>query len=174
MDINGIKMFFSMFKFEKDNVLYLSVFGFFGNEDIFFFLCWGEVVLLYFIKNILSWSKVIVLFQLSCRYMDSVEMIFELCYFGKYLFWVFYVQFKKIVVIISVDLVYIYLKLGLYGFFIVVEFFDKVCGVWVESQDLGKLVVKVVFYVNKVFFCGFIGLVMLDGVLKVSFVDWEL
>ena len=173
MDTNGTKTLFSTLKSEKDNVSYLSAFGPPGNEDTPFPLRWGEVVPLYFTKNILSRSKVIVLSQPSRRYTDSVEMIPELRHLGKHLFRVLHAQSKKIVVIISADLAHTHLKSGPYGFSTAAEPFDKACGAWAESQDSGKLVVKAASYVNKALSCGFTGLVMLDGVLKASSVDWE-
>ena len=173
MDTNGTKTLFSTLKAEKENVSYLSAFGPPGNEDTPFPLRWGEIVPLYFTKNILSRSKVIVLSQPSRRYTDSVEMIPELRHLGKNLFRILHSQSKRIVVIISADLAHTHLKSGPYGFSTAAEPFDKACGAWAASQDSGKLIVEAASYVDKALSCGFTGLVMLDGMLKASSVGWE-
>jgi len=172
MDTNGVKTLFSTLKAEE-NVSYLSAFGPPGNEDTPFPLRWGEIVPLYFTKNILSRSKVIVLSQPSRRYTDSVEMIPELRHLGKNLFRILHSQSKRIVVIISADLAHTHLKSGPYGFSTAAEPFDKACGAWVTSQDSGKLIVEAASFVDKALSCGFTGLVMLDGMLKAGSVDWE-
>ena len=82
-------------------------------------------------------------------------------------------QPERTVVVISADLAHTHLKSGPYGFSTAAEPFDKACGAWVTTQDSDKLVVEAASYVDKALSCGFTGLVMLDGILKASPVDWE-
>lgn len=150
----------------SNNVTFLSAFGPPGKEDVPFPLRWGEIVPIYFSKEVLSKTKFVFLSHPSHRYTDDVIMIPELYKLGSNLRYFVDSLNKSVAIVISADLAHTHLKSGPYGFSTAAEPFDKACGKWVTSQDSKVLLVEAAGYVDKALSCGYTGFVMLDGMLK--------
>ena len=127
---------------------------------------WGEAVPLWFLKNLSTKPKYILLSQPIKRHDQTKEMIPETLTLGNDLRLFFESIKKRVVIIISADMGHTHDKDGPYGFSEVAEPFDALIEDWAGKLDRNILVKKVVSKLDKALCCGYIGFVLLQGILE--------
>ena len=126
---------------------------------------WGEAVPLWFLRNLSSNPEYIILSQTMRRMEQSKDIIPETIALGNNLS-VFLESIKKrVVVIVSADLGHTHNPEGPFGFAKEAEIFDKMIQEWVVSLDGKILTKKVLPLLEKALCCGFIGFVILQGMI---------
>ncbi|MFX0018981.1 MAG: hypothetical protein ACFFBT_07045 [Promethearchaeota archaeon] len=129
-------------------------------------LRWGEAVPLWFLRDLSSNPEFIILSQTLRRLEKAKEMIPETIALGNNLSLFFESIKKRVVVIISADLGHTHKAEGPYGFAEEAETFDKAIQEWAASLDGKILTKKVLPVLEKVLCCGFIGFIMLHGMIE--------
>ncbi|KAL8611900.1 hypothetical protein ACOMHN_033645 [Nucella lapillus] len=151
----------------EKNVSELAAFGPPEQSSEPFPLRWGEVIPLHFIPG-LSRTKVVVISQPSRRYKEDVSMIPELLKLGGSLFGLLESGSGRVVVVVSGDLAHTHQASGPYGYSNASEPFDQACGQWVQTLDVDTLVVTAASFVDRALSCGYMGFVMLHGMMSAA------
>ncbi len=126
---------------------------------------WGEVVPLWFLRKLSTKPKYILMSQPLRRLEETKELIPETLTLGNDLRLFFESLEKRIVVIISADLGHTHQANGPYGFSEEAEPFDKLMEKWAGTLDEKLLIKKAVPKLEKALCCGYIGFIMLQGML---------
>lgn len=129
-------------------------------------LRWGDAVPLWFLRKISSKPKYVLLSQPLRRHDQTEELIPETLCLGNDLRLFFEKLEKNVVIIISADMGHTHDKDGPYGFSEDAAPFDALMEEWAGSLDSKLLVKKAVPKLNKALCCGYIGFVMLQGMLE--------
>ncbi|MFW9945404.1 MAG: hypothetical protein ACFFDX_01100 [Candidatus Odinarchaeota archaeon] len=129
-------------------------------------LRWGEAVPLWFLRDLSSNPKYVILSQPLRRLEQPKELIPETITLGNDLELFFESIKKRVVVIISGDLGHTHKAEGPYGFAEEAEIFDKMIQEWATSLDSKILTKKVIPILEKAMCCGFIGFVILQGMIE--------
>ncbi|MFW9925106.1 MAG: hypothetical protein ACFFDW_17685, partial [Candidatus Thorarchaeota archaeon] len=127
---------------------------------------WGEAVPLWFLKDLHTKPKYIVLSQPLRRLDQAKELIPETVTLGNDLRLFFDSLDKRVVVIISADLAHTHQNDGPYGFSEEAEIFDKMLEEWAGNLDEKILTKKLVPKLNNALCCGYIGFVILQGMIE--------
>ncbi len=134
------------------------------SADIY--LRWSDAVPLWFLRNISSKPKYVLLSQPLRRHDQTEELIPETLCLGNDLRIFFEKLEKRVVVIISADMGHTHNKNGPYGFSEDAAPFDELMEEWAETLDSKLLVKKAVPKLGNALCCGYIGFVMLQGILE--------
>ncbi|NHK32047.1 MAG: hypothetical protein FK730_11890 [Asgard group archaeon] len=126
-------------------------------------LRWGEAVPLWFLKDISA--KYVIMSQPLKRLEMAKDMIPETLTLGNDLRLFFEKLRRRVVVIISADLAHTHLKDGPYGFNEAASIFDDLIGNWAGSLDENILLKKVIPKLDKAKVCGYVGFVILQGMI---------
>lgn len=126
-------------------------------------LRWGEAVPLWFLKDLSA--KFVIMSQPLKRIDMAKDMIPETLTLGNDLRLFFEKLNRRVVVIISADLAHTHLKEGPYGFNIAAASFDDLIGLWAGTLDESILLKKVIPKLDKAKVCGYVGFVMLQGMI---------
>ncbi|MHA1737049.1 MAG: hypothetical protein ACTSXA_05330 [Candidatus Heimdallarchaeota archaeon] len=129
-------------------------------------LRWGEVVPLWFIRNLSKKPKFILLSQPLRRLEDAEELVPETLTLGNDLRLFFEKLNKKVVILISADMGHTHHKEGPYGYHEMAEQFDELMEKWAGKLDSKLLIKKATPMLTKALCCGYIGFVMLQGMLE--------
>ena len=135
------------------------------SSNVNFPLQWGEVVPLWFLKDLPLNLEYIILSQPLRRFEYTKEMISESISMGINLKKFFESIDKRVVLIISADLSHTHDKEGPYGFSEEAEVFDMMIQDWATSLNSQILTEKVVSILDKAMCCGLIGLAILQGMI---------
>lgn len=129
-------------------------------------LRWGEVVPLWFLKNIDT--KYVIMTQPTKRHDQSHTMIPELLQLGRHLARFFSQDSHKITIIISGDLAHTHLSKGPYGYSKKAAIFDNFIEQWIRSagKNPSLLLIKAAEVLDEALCCGFTGFVLLQGILE--------
>ncbi|MGC9779407.1 MAG: hypothetical protein HZR80_09220 [Candidatus Heimdallarchaeota archaeon] len=127
---------------------------------------WGEAVPLWFLKELSTNPKYILMSQPMRRHDQTKEMIPETLTLGNDLRLFFDSLKKRIVIIISADMGHTHDKEGPYGFSEDAKPFDALMEDWARKLDRNILVKKAVSKLDKALCCGYIGFVLLQGILE--------
>ncbi|MFX1589038.1 MAG: hypothetical protein ACFFC1_12855, partial [Promethearchaeota archaeon] len=127
---------------------------------------WGEAVPLWFLRNLSSNPEYIILSQTLRRLEQVKELIPETITLGNNLSLFFERIEKRVVVIISADLGHTHNPEGPFGFAEEAETFDKMIQEWAVSLDGKMLTKKILPLLGKALCCGFIGFVILQGMIN--------
>jgi len=128
-------------------------------------LRWGEVVPLWFLRTLTKKPKFVLLSQ-PLRRLEFVEdLVPETLTLGNDLRLFFDNLDKRVVVIISADMGHTHQKDGPYGFSDVAAPFDELIEKWAGKLDSRLLIKKAAPMLTKALCCGYIGFVMLHGML---------
>jgi aromatic ring-opening dioxygenase LigB subunit len=127
-------------------------------------LRWGEAVPLWFLKDIPA--NFIIMSQPVKRLDEAKELIPETLTLGNDLRLFFENLPQRIVVIISADLAHTHQKDGPYGFDEAASIFDDLIGKWASTLNDKILLKQVVPKLDKAKVCGFIGFIMLQGMIE--------
>ncbi|MEJ2251196.1 MAG: hypothetical protein P8Y97_16280 [Candidatus Lokiarchaeota archaeon] len=128
-------------------------------------LRWGEVVPLWFLKDLPSNPEYVILSQPLRRSENTKDMISESISLGNNLKKFFESTDKRVVIIISGDLSHTHEKEGPYGFSEEAEICDKMIQDWAASLDSQILIDKVIQILDKALCCGLIGFAILQGMI---------
>ncbi|MFX1493612.1 MAG: hypothetical protein ACFFBZ_04955 [Promethearchaeota archaeon] len=128
-------------------------------------LRWGEAVPLWFLRDLSSNPKYVILSQPLRRLEQPKELIPKTITLGNDLELFFESIEKRVVVIISGDLGHTHRAEGPYGFAEEAEIFDKMIQEWATSLDNKILTKEVLPLLEKAMCCGFIGFVILQGMV---------
>ncbi|NHJ49783.1 MAG: hypothetical protein FK733_18470 [Asgard group archaeon] len=126
-------------------------------------LRWGEAVPLWFLRDIPS--SFIIMSQPLKRYDMAKELIPETLTLGNDLRIFFENLEKRTVIVISADLAHTHQEEGPYGFDESASIFDDLIGKWANTLNDKILLKQVVPKLNKAKVCGYIGFIMLQGML---------
>ncbi|MFX1297128.1 MAG: hypothetical protein ACFFD2_20030 [Promethearchaeota archaeon] len=126
---------------------------------------WGEAVPLWFLRNLSSNPECIILSQTLRRLEQTKELILETISLGNDLRLFFEAIEKRVVIIISADLSHTHDPEGPFGFAEEAETFDKMIQKWAVSLDSKILTKKVLPLLEKALCCGFIGFLILQGMI---------
>ncbi|MFX1534481.1 MAG: hypothetical protein ACFFDI_09700 [Promethearchaeota archaeon] len=129
-------------------------------------LKWSEVVPLWFLKDLSSKPKYLIMTQPSRRYEQAVSMIPELLELGKLLKTYFDSLEQKIVVIISADLAHTHSAAGPYKYSEIAEPFDNLIERWAATLNADLLIKNASPLLNQALCCGYTGFVILQGLLE--------
>ncbi|MFX1253263.1 MAG: hypothetical protein ACFFCZ_16765 [Promethearchaeota archaeon] len=129
-------------------------------------LRWGEVVPLWFLKDLPFKPKYLIMSQPSRRYEQAVDMIPELIDLGKVLKNYFDLLEKKVVVIISADLAHTHSASGPYKYSEIAEPFDNLIERWATTLNADLLLKNASSLLNQALCCGYTGFVILQGLLE--------
>ncbi|MFW9991518.1 MAG: hypothetical protein ACFFD4_05625 [Candidatus Odinarchaeota archaeon] len=124
---------------------------------------WGEAVPLWFIKNVDA--KYVVMSQPTRRYDQALSMIPELLELGKYLGNYLESLKQRVIAIISADLAHTHDINGPYGYSEIAAEFDQSVEEWAGTLDKKTLFEKTASMLDEALCCGFVGLVILQGML---------
>ena len=127
---------------------------------------WGEVVPLWFLKDINPKPKFIILSQPLRRLDKTKDLIPETITLGNDLRLFFESLDKRVLIIISADLGHTHQEDGPYGFSEDAETFDLLMEEWAASLDSNLLVKKAVPMLNTALCCGYIGFVLLQNMIE--------
>ncbi|MHA1461994.1 MAG: hypothetical protein ACTSQ0_02890 [Candidatus Heimdallarchaeota archaeon] len=127
---------------------------------------WGEAVPLWFLRKLSTKPKYILMSQPLRRLEETKELIPETLTLGNDLRLFFESLEKRIIVIISADLGHTHQKNGPYGFSEEAEPFDKLMEKWAGTLDEKYLIRKAVPKLDKALCCGYIGFVLLQGMIN--------
>ena len=127
---------------------------------------WGEAVPLWFLKGMKKKPKYIVMTQPLRRLDQAKELIPETITLGNDLRLYFDDLDKRVVVLISADLGHTHQEDGPYGFNEAAEPFDQLIEDWASSLDEKILTKEIVFKLDKALCCGYIGFVLLQGMIE--------
>ena len=127
---------------------------------------WGEAVPLWFLNNIKKKPKYVLLSQPLRRLDQAKELIPETLTLGNDLRLYFEELEKKVVIIISADLGHTHQEDGPYGFNEEAEPFDQLIETWAATLDEKILTKKVVPKLDSALCCGYIGFVLLQGMIQ--------
>ena len=151
------------FLYEKETAIHgISTFSPTVNAP----LRWGEVVPLWFLKELSSNPEYIILSQTLRRYDQAKELIPETITLGNDLRLFFESIEKRIVIIVSADLSHTNQATGPYGFSEDATTFDKMMNDWAATLDSRILTKKAIPFLETAKCCGFIGFVLLQGMLE--------
>jgi len=129
-------------------------------------LRWGEVVPLWFLRKLTKKPKYVLLSQ-PLRRLEFVEdLIPETLTLGNDLRLFFDNLNKQVVVLISADMGHTHQKEGPYGFDEIAEPFDQLMEKWAGKLDSKILIKKAAPMLTNALCCGYIGFVMLQGMLE--------
>jgi aromatic ring-opening dioxygenase LigB subunit len=128
-------------------------------------LQWGEVVPLWFLKDVPLNLEYIILSQPLRRLEHAKSMIAESISLGTHLKKFFGSIDKRVALIISADLSHTHEKEGPYGFSEVAETFDELIQDWAASLNSQILTEKIVPILDKAMCCGLIGFSILQGMI---------
>ncbi|MBN1329402.1 MAG: hypothetical protein JXA54_08005 [Candidatus Heimdallarchaeota archaeon] len=128
-------------------------------------LRWGEAVPLWFIRDLKN-VQFIYMSQPLKRLENPEELIPETITLGNDLRIFFEQLNKRVIILISADLAHTHLKVGPYGFNELAEPFDALMEEWARKLNRNILLKKAVPLLEEVFCCGFIGFVILQGILE--------
>ncbi|MFW9972459.1 MAG: hypothetical protein ACFFDF_19900 [Candidatus Odinarchaeota archaeon] len=128
-------------------------------------LHWGEVVPLWFLKDLPLNLEYIILSQPLRRLEHARSMIKESISLGAHLKKFFESIDKRVALIISADLSHTHEKEGPYGFSEEAETFDKMIQDWAASLNSQILTEKIVPILDKAMCCGLIGFAILQGLI---------
>jgi aromatic ring-opening dioxygenase LigB subunit len=134
-------------------------------SDINFPLQWGEVVPLWFLKDLPSKLEYIILSQPLRRFEYTKEIITESILLGNNLNKFFESIHKRVALIISADLSHTHEKEGPYGFSEESEIFDNFIQDWAASLKSKILTERVIPILDKAMCCGLIGFAILQGMI---------
>ena len=134
-------------------------------SSVNFPLQWGEVVPLWFMKDLPLNLDYIILSQPLRRFEYSKDMISESISLGSNLKTFFELINKRVVLIISADLSHTHKKEGPYGFSEDAETFDTMIQEWAVSLNSLILTDKVIPILDKAMCCGLIGFAILQGMI---------
>ncbi|HUT82275.1 MAG TPA: hypothetical protein VMZ29_13820 [Candidatus Bathyarchaeia archaeon] len=126
---------------------------------------WGEAVPLWFIRDIKN-VQFIYMSQPLKRLENPEELIPETITLGNDLRIFFDKLDKRVVIITSADLAHTHLKSGPYGFNELAEPFDQLMEEWASNLNRNILLKKAVPLLEDALCCGFIGFVILQGLLE--------
>ena len=129
-------------------------------------LQWGEVVPLWFLKDIPLNLEYIILSQPLRRLEHAKSMIAESISLGTHLKKFFESIDKRIALIISADLSHTHEKEGPYGFSEEAEIFDEIIQNWAASLNNQILTEKIIPILDKAMCCGLIGFAILQGMIE--------
>jgi len=129
-------------------------------------LRWGEAVPLWFLRDLSSNPEYIILSQTLRRLEQTKKLIPETITLGNNLRLFFEMIEKRVAVIISADLAHTHEAEGPHGFAEEAETFDKMIQEWAASLDGKILIKKVLPLLEKALCCGFIGFVILQGMIE--------
>lgn len=129
-------------------------------------LRWGEAVPLWFLRELPEEIKYIVMTQPIRRYHEAEKMISESLTLGKNLKSFFESLDEKTIVIISADLSHTHSDDGPYGFSETAEAFDNLIEQWASTLDEDILLRKASLTLKKALCCGYVGFVILQGMLE--------
>jgi aromatic ring-opening dioxygenase LigB subunit len=129
-------------------------------------LRWGDAVPLWFLKDLSTKPKYVLLSQPLRRHDQTEELIPETLCLGNDLRIFFEKLDKMVVIIVSADMGHTHHENGPYGFSEDAASFDALMEEWAESLDANLLVKKAVPKLGKALCCGYIGFVMLQGMLE--------
>jgi len=127
-------------------------------------LRWGEAVPLWFLRDVPV--KYILMSQPLKRLENAREMIPETLTLGNDLRLFFNKLKKRIIVIISADLSHTHQENGPYGYSEQAKIADKLLARWAETFDEKILTKEVAHILPEAKVCGFIGFVLLQGLLN--------
>lgn len=127
---------------------------------------WGESVPLWFLRKLSPKPKYILMSQPMRRLEETKELIPETLTLGNDLRLFFESLEKRVVVIISADMGHTHQTNGPYGFSEEAEPFDKLMEKWAGTLDEKLLIKKAIPKLDKALCCGYIGFVMLQGMLN--------
>ncbi|NHJ84903.1 MAG: hypothetical protein FK734_05545 [Asgard group archaeon] len=128
-------------------------------------LKWGEAVPLWFLRNLNSKPKYILMSQPMRRYDNAKDLIPETLTLGNDLRIFFEGLKKRVVILISADLGHTHQESGPYGYTDIAQSFDELIEKWALTLDSKILLKEAVPLLDKALICGFIGFVMLQGIL---------
>ncbi|NHJ39102.1 MAG: hypothetical protein FK731_03645 [Asgard group archaeon] len=126
-------------------------------------LRWGEAVPLWFLKDL--HAKFVIMSQPLKRIEMAKDMIPETLTLGNDLRLFFEKLKRRVVVIISADLAHTHLKDGPYGYNEAASDFDDLIGQWAGTLDENILLKKVIPKLDEAKVCGYVGFVMLQGMI---------
>ncbi|MHA1211392.1 MAG: hypothetical protein ACTSSH_02925 [Candidatus Heimdallarchaeota archaeon] len=126
---------------------------------------WGEVVPLWFLRKITN-VKYLYMTQPLKRLDNPKDLIPETVTLGNDLRIFFEGLKKRIVILISADMAHTHIESGPYGFSEEAELFDIMMEEWAAGLDETILLKKAPKKLDKALCCGFIGFVMLQGMLN--------
>ena len=129
-------------------------------------LRWGEVVPLWFLRNLTNKPKFVLLSQPLRRLEDPEELIPETLTLGNDLRIFFENLKKRVLVLISADTGHTHQKEGPYGYHEMAEQFDLLMENWAGKLDRKLLIRKAAPMLPKALCCGYIGFVILQGMLE--------
>lgn len=129
-------------------------------------LRWGEVVPLWFLRNLSKETRYIIMSQPMRRYKEAREMVSESLALGKNLKSFFESLEEKAIVIVSADLAHTHSRDGPYGFSETAKTFDSLIGKWASTMDESLLLGNASSILENALCCGYVGLVILQGMLE--------
>jgi len=129
-------------------------------------LRWGDAVPFWFLRNLSSKPKYVLLSQPLRRHDQTEELIPETLCLGNDLRIFFEELEKKVVIIISADMGHTHDKDGPYGFSEDAAPFDALMEEWASTLDSKLLLKKAVPKLDQALCCGYIGFVLLQGLLE--------
>ncbi len=127
---------------------------------------WAEAVPLWFLRKLSTKPKYIIMSQPMRRHEETKELILETLTLGNDLRLFFESLEKRVVVIISADLGHTHQTNGPFGFSEEVELFDKLMEKWAGTLDEKLLIKKAVPKLDEALCCGYIGFILLQGMLN--------
>jgi len=130
------------------------------------YLRWGDAVPLWFLRNLSTKPKYVLLSQPLRRHDQTEDLIPETLCLGNDLRIFFEKLEKRVVIIISADMGHTHDKNGPYGFSEDAAPFDALMEEWAGTLDSKLLVKKAVSKLGEALCCGYIGFVMLQGMLE--------
>lgn len=129
-------------------------------------LRWGEAVPLWFLRNLPESTEYIIMSQPMRRYYEAEKMVSESLTLGGNLRSFFESLKEKVAVIISADLGHTHSRDGPYGFSETAKVFDNVIEKWASTLDEDLLLGKASITLRKALCCGYVGFVILQGMLE--------
>lgn len=129
-------------------------------------LRWGAAVPLWFFRDLSPQPSYILLSQPTRRYDQPVKMIPETLELGRTLKTFFDALDKKVVVIISADLAHTHSQNGPYQYSKQAEPFDELIQEWASTLDKKILIEEASKILQQALCCGYIGFVILQGLLE--------
>lgn len=129
-------------------------------------LRWGSAVPLWFLRDLSPQPSYILLSQPTRRHEEPVKMIPETLELGRTLKTFFDALDKKVIVIISADLAHTHSQNGPYQYSQHAEPFDELIHEWASTLDKNTLIGKASKKLQEALCCGYIGFVMLQGLLE--------
>jgi len=127
---------------------------------------WGEAVPLWFLRNLSTKPKYVILSQPLRRHDQAKDMIPETITLGNDLRLYFESIEKRIVILVSADLGHTHKEDGPYGFNEAAESFDELIEQWASTLDEKILTKKVLSKIDQALCCGYIGFVLLQGMIQ--------